>query len=41
MTETTNNEFEKIHKQLNKQNKKIDKILKFLIIIGILIIAFN
>ena len=39
--ETKNHEFEKIHEQLNEQNKKIDKILKFLIIIGILIIMFN
>tara|TARA_B100000029_G_scaffold194101_1_gene192130 strand:+ start:634 stop:783 length:150 start_codon:yes stop_codon:yes gene_type:complete len=39
--EAENNEFQKIHKRLDEQNKKIDKILKFLIVIGILIIMFN
>ncbi len=34
-------ELKKITEQLNKQNKKIDRILTGLIIIGILIIMFT
>ena len=39
--EAENNEFQKIHKRLDEQNKKIDKILPGLFFLGILIIMFT
>ena len=39
--ETINNQFKEIHKRLDKQNKKFDKILTGLAFIGFLIIIFS